>query len=197
MADEKKKLELKGVQTVEKKEGIFTRLVRAFLPDDVVDVKSYIVSDVLVPGVKDLASDIAHGVIDAALYGDTRGGYRRGRKKNNSGYIGYSSIFSSNVISLNDNSRKDDKDRTRHRTDRVQPIITQTRAQADEIISTLIEYIDQSPDGYVSIGDLYGALERDTDPNDFKWGWDSLGDAYVERIKEGYLVRLPKPKPIQ
>lgn len=181
-AEPEKKLSFGSVELVEHKPNFFEKIAHLFISEDVVDVKGYIVHDVLIPGVRDLVADIIHGTTDAVFYGDRTGRYH-GKKKGPNSNFEYSSIFASNGFNKSE--------RTSQRGDRVRPIIARSRAEAEDLLTTLAEYIDTT--GSVSVGQVYGALEWDTNPNDFKWGWESLGAADVERVKEGYLIKLPRP----
>ena len=55
----------------------------------------------------------------------------------------------------------------------------------------MIDLIDEY--GVVSVKDLYSYAGKKTDYTKEKYGWYDLSNASVERVREGYLLKLPKP----
>ena len=56
-----------------KKKSEASKLKDVFISEDVSNVKSYILMDVLIPAAKKAISDIVSNGIDMILYGETRG----------------------------------------------------------------------------------------------------------------------------
>ncbi len=49
----------------------------------------------------------------------------------------------------------------------------------------------------VSVADLYELLGVEASYTDEKWGWVDLRDAGIRRVRDGYLLDLPKPESLR
>lgn len=178
-----KKIEkvVKGNVKTKKKSG----LSKLFISEDIVDIKSYVIFDVLVPAAKKAISDIVTNGIDMLLYGETG----RGRKSSTSSRISYRSYY-----------ERDDRDRDkinrRNSMYSYEDIILESRVEAEEVLNRLDELIDVY--GMASVSDLYdlvgkSGLGRYTD---CKYGWTDLRTATHVRVRDGYLLKLPRATPL-
>ena len=71
----------------------------------------------------------------------------------------------------------------------------ETRGEAELVLTRLDEMIEQYD--VVSVADLKelsGLIPRHTD---FDYGWTCLGSASTERIRDGYIIKIPPAKPIK
>lgn len=170
-----------GVRT-KPKSGV-SKITDVFISEDAANVKSYIVMDVLVPAVKKAISDIVRDGIDMILYGESRG-----RKSSSaSGYVSY-----------RDYSRSDDRDRFRDSRSRSSyahdDIILDSRGEAEEVLTRMDELIDTY--GNVSVADLYDLVGKSSEYTDNKYGWTNIRNAEPIRVRDGYMLKLPKALPI-
>ena len=164
------------------KSGV-SKITDIFISEDAANVKSYIVMDVLVPAVKKAISDIVRDGIDMILYGESKG-----RKSSSaSGYVSY-----------RDYSRSDDRDRFRDSRSRSSyahdDIILDSRGEAEEVITRMDELIDTY--GNVSVADLYDLVGKSSEYTDNKYGWTNIRNAEPIRVRDGYMLKLPKALPI-
>lgn len=160
-----------------------SKITDVFISEDAANVKSYIVMDVLVPAVKKAISDIVRDGIDMILYGESRG-----RKSSSaSGYVSY-----------RDYSRSDDRDRFRDSRSRSSyahdDIILDSRGEAEEVLTRMDELIDTY--GNVSVADLYDLVGKSSEYTDNKYGWTNIRNAEPIRVRDGYMLKLPKALPI-
>ena len=160
------------------KSGI-SKITDIFISEDAANVKSYIVMDVLVPAVKKAISDIVRDGIDMILYGESRG-----RKSSSaSGYVSY-----------RDYSRSDDRDRFRDSRSRSSyahdDIVLDSRGEAEEVLTRMDELIDTY--GNVSVADLYDLVGKSSEYTDNKYGWTNIRNAEPIRVRDGYMLKLPK-----
>jgi hypothetical protein len=185
-ADDKKiEKVVKGKVRTKPKSGI-SKISEVFIAEDAKNVKSYILMDVLVPAVKKAISDIVRDGIDMLLYGESP------RKK-----VGSASQY----VSYRDYSRRDD-DRFRDpRDSRVRSgynhddIILETRGEAEEVLTRMDELIDTY--GVVSVADLYDLIGKTCEYTDNKYGWTNIRNAEPIRVRDGYMLKLPKALPIK
>ena len=164
------------------KSGI-SKITDIFISEDAANVKSYIVMDVLVPAVKKAISDIVRDGIDMILYGESRG-------RKSSSALGY--------VSYRDYSRSDDRDRFRDSRSRSSyahdDIVLDSRGEAEEVLTRMDELIDTY--GNVSVADLYDLVGKSSEYTDNKYGWTNIRNAEPIRVRDGYMLKLPKVLPI-
>lgn len=183
LTDKKIEKVVRGKVKTKPRSGM-SKITDVFISEDASNVKSYIVMDVLVPAVKKAISDIVRDGIDMILYGESRG--RR-------------SSTSSSYVSYRDYSRSDDRDRFRDSRTRSgynhDDIILETRGEAEEVLTRMDELIDTY--GVVSVADLYDLIGKSCEYTDNKYGWTNIRNAEPIRVRDGYMLKLPKALPIK
>jgi hypothetical protein len=162
-----------------KKKSEARRFLNIFAPDDAENVKSSILSDVIVPGVKAAIAD----VISIVLFGDTG---RIGSRKSGGSRIAYQKYY--------DDRRDDRREYGRPRAAvgfEYDDIIFETRGDADLVLDQLESAIAKYE--VASVADLYdlaGVTCRNYTAN--RYGWSDIQSAKVVRTSEGYVIRLPR-----
>lgn len=185
---EEKKVEkvVRGKVKTKKKTEI-RKFADVFIAEDAANVKSYILMDVLVPAVKKAISDIVQDGVSMILYGSANGGSKN--RYGNASYVSYRSY--------SDRDRRDDRRndyaRNRSRYD-FDDIILDNRGEAEEVLTRMDELIDTY--GIVSVADLYDLVGISCDYTDNKYGWTNIRNAEAIRVRDGYMLKLPKPLPI-
>lgn len=155
-------------------------VLETFVSDDISDIKSYIVMDVLVPSIKKAISDIVINGIDMLLY--PNGG---GRSKNGS-RVSYRSCY---------HTEDERHERKAVYTVRDYDNITlDTRGEAEDILTSMDELI--SVYGIVSVADLYDLVGIVGSYTDNKYGWTNLKTAKVIPTRDGYKLKLPRAIPL-
>lgn len=167
-----------------KKKGEIQKFADVFISEDMANVKSYILMEILVPAVKKAISDIVVNGIDMILYGETG----QTKKSTASSKTSYRSYYESG----NDN-RSHATSQTRRVYD-YNDIILDNRGEAEEVLSRMDELIEVY--GLVSIADLYDLVGINGSYTDNKYGWTDIRSAKVVRIRDGYLLKLPKALPL-
>lgn len=182
---EQKKIEKVIDGTVKTKEkGLFDKLGETFLSEDVGKVKSYIITDVIIPAIKDTIVEIVKNGVDMIFYGETSAG----RMKNKGGetYVSYSSYYNSGARSR----KTDTRDRDRNRSDSRQ-FIFDSRGEAEKVLDLLTEILENYK--AASVADLCAMVGVTGEWIDNKWGWYDLTGASVKRVHGGYILDLPRP----
>lgn len=169
-----------------KKKNDIQKFADVFISEDVTNVKSYILLDVLVPAIKKAISDIVTNGIDMILYGESN------RTKSNSpaSKVSYRNYYDRG------NDKKDygssnSRTKTGYNYD---DIILDNRGEAEDVLSRIDELI--STYGVVSVADLYDLVGVTGNYTDNKYGWTDIRSAQVVRIRDGYLIKLPKALPL-
>ena len=185
---EKKKVEkvVTGVAKVKKKSEV-SKLKDIFISEDASNVKSYIIMDVLVPAIKKAIADIVTNGIDMILYGETG----HSKRSSSSSKISYRSYYD-----RRDDDRRYDRDRSLVKQGYdYDDVIIETRGEADAVISRMEEIIDMY--GRVSVADLYDLVGITGNYTDNNYGWTNLASAEPIRVRDGYVIKLPKAMPIK
>ncbi len=168
-----------------KKKNEFQKFADVFISEDVNSVKSYIFMDVLVPAVKKAISDIVTNGIDMILYGEA------GKSKKNStvSKVSYKSFYEGG------NNRRDlgvSRNKSGYDYD---DVLFETRGDAETVLDAMNEIIAQYE--MVSVGDLYDLANVSNDNYAAnKYGWTDIGGCKAVRVRDGYILKLPKPRPL-
>lgn len=185
---DKKKVEkvVSGSVKVKKKNGV-TKFADNFISEDIHNVKSYVITDVLIPSIKRAISEMVTNGIDMILYGSTGGR----SKRSSADRVSYR-----NYYDRRDDDRYRDRDRDRVRTSAYSfdDIVFDSRGEAEEVLARMDELIDQY--GIVSVADLYDLVGVTGNYTDNKYGWTNIRNAEPISVRGGYMLRLPKALPI-
>lgn len=183
-AERKVEKVIKGSAKTKKRSDV-KKFADVFISEDAGNVKSYILMDVLIPAIKKAISDIVTNGIDIMLYGESG----RSKKKSPASKISYRSYYES------DNDRKRDYSSIRTRsTYDYDDIILETRGDAESVLATMDELVETY--GMVSVADLYEMVHIQGSYTDNKYGWTkNIRNASVVRVRDGYLLKLPKALP--
>ena len=173
---------VKGAVKIKKKNDI-RKFTDVFISEDISNVKSYVVMDVLIPAIKKAVSDIVTNGIDMILYG----GNSQTRNRSGASKVSYSKYY----------DRRDDHRYDNHKTRSEysrDDIILETRGEAEEVLTRMDELIDMY--GIVSVADLYDLVGKSCNYTDNKYGWTNIRNAEAVRVRDGYMLKLPKALPI-
>lgn len=182
---------------VRRKKPLSKRFLETFVGGDAKGVLGYVIMDVLLPAAKDMVADAVSQGIEKMLFGEARstnrrGGYRPGGLGGQSGYVSYNRYNSNSPIRREDPRRSlNPRSRGSHDFDE---IILATRVEAEEVIDRLFELVARYQSA--SVADLYELVGVSGSYTDQKWGWTDLRGAGVTRIRNGYLLDLPKTEPL-
>lgn len=167
-----------------KKKSEMSKFKDVFISEDVSNVKSYIFMDVLVPAVKKAISDIVRDGIDMILYGDTK----RSNRSSNASYVSYRDYSNRD---RRDDCRSGSRNRSGYSYD---DIILETRGEAEDVLTRMDELIETY--GVVSVADMYDLVGKTCNYTDNKYGWKNIRTAEPIRVRDGYMLKLPKAGPI-
>ena len=194
---EERKLEKVITGSVRKQKRSFSKkLAETFLEDDTKSVGSYILHDVLVPAAKALVSDMIGGGIEMLLFGERRGRSSSIRREGGKSVTSYGSYYRSNNRDNDRDTRDSRRDmskagRARHDFDE---IVLDTRGEAEDVLSRLVDLtIDYNQ---ATVADLYDLVGITGNYTDNKYGWFDLHSASVSRVRDGYLINLPRTQPL-
>lgn len=174
-----KKIEkvVQGEVRSKKKSGL-QKITDAFVPDDVANVKSYIIEDIVVPAAKEILLDSVKAIL--GING------KNGNKQTPASRVSYRQYY-------NNDSRRNYSsggNRSRNSYD-FDDIIIDNRGEAEEVIDRMEEII--ATYGLVSVADFYELVGVPSNYTDNNYGWSNLRNAYVDRLRDGgYIIKLPR-----
>jgi hypothetical protein len=173
---------------IKKKKSLSDSFAQMIYSEDTRSIGAYIVYDVLIPAFKDTISQMITTGIEMLLYGESnknRNTFRRGGRDRDPSrtHVSYNS-FSNRE---RDRGQRDSRNKFRQRFD---DVILDTRADAEEVLSNMVDLIDNY--GVVTVADFYDLIGLPGEWSDNKYGWENLSQAYVERVRLGYTLALPK-----
>ena len=177
-----KRVEQVATGKIKKKSGL-RKFSDVFVSEDVSNVKNYIVMDVLVPALKKAFSDVITNGIDMLLYG----GNGKAKNSNNGGtsYVSY-------------NRFSERKDEPRHvearRGYNYDDVILDTRRDAEAVLNQMYGLIERYK--MVTVFDLYDLVGITGSFTDQKYGWTNVRNAEIVHVREGYMIKMPRPCPL-
>lgn len=173
-----------GTTKVRKKSSM-VRFANTFFQRDIDDVWGYLKNDVIIPHMKKAVSDLITNALDMMLYGEVRTKTRN----TNASKVSYRSYYDRG----RDPERRENYARGSGYS--FDDIYFDNRGDAEEVLATMRDIIERYD--IVTVFDLYEMSNvRSQRHTDNKYGWMDLSNASVARTPDGYILKLPRPMPI-
>ena len=170
-------------RTPKKKSGL-ANFAEKFFGETTDTVGNTILWEILIPAAIDTILEMIKTGAEMILWGSSKGthiGKDRGRS-----LIDYSSISTSSR-----SDRRERREPIRPKTsEEYEDIVLARRKDAERVLEALRDILDQYE--VVSVADLLGLCDITPKHSDYKFGWYALGRASVERVRDGYILDLPK-----
>lgn len=177
-----------------KKTSRIEKASEEFLGNNPKTLGDSIVSDIVVPSIKNMISDLVHtvgdvltGGADRMLYGQTDiiPGSRYSRS--GSTRVSYDRVRNGTIAS---SAFRGAPSGTHH----MDKIIVATRAQAENILQQMYSLLDQYE--VVTVADFYSMADITPNHVDQEWGWTDLKGSMVRQVRDGFEIALISPKPL-
>ena len=170
-----------GSVTVAKKAG------RVFLSEDANHVGSYLFEDVVAPSVKKILYDLLVKAAKILFYG-----------RNSADKDPYSNKMPVSKVSYA-NPSIGPGGKPRETAEKIsgyyfENLMFSTREQAETVLFAMDEAIQLY--GRVSVRDFYDFAGKTGNYTDMNYGWRSLESAKIYDVDGGYVIRLPKVRPL-
>jgi hypothetical protein len=173
---------------VERKEPLRKKFLQAYAGDSAQSVGQYLLMDVIVPGTKNIISDLVTQGINRLLYGGSRPVQNNIRSNVGGGY----GKFFNGGANTQQSQQSQPVVRTAQPNHGFGEIVLQTRSDAEIVIDSLRELIEAY--GNAKVANLYSLVGISGDFTNQSYGWTNLSRAGVIQIREGYLLDLPQPE---
>lgn len=182
----RKELEQRSKERNEKKD-------RAFFKESAKDVGRYLVWDVLIPAFKDLVADIVKKGIDVALFGE-ESSRNSSKRLDNPSYISYGN-YSKHRDRERRNGRRHEDQAIRGHGKQVEDPWFESESKALDVRDQMVEIVDRYDMAFVA--DLYDLMDEPALHTDYKFGWYEFGDANVRRVRDGFVIDLPRVREME
>jgi hypothetical protein len=169
---------------VSTKKPLGQKFADTFLSEDTDDIKSYVLWDVIIPGIQNTILD----VMEMAFFGTSSGRNRsRSRRRRDDDRTDYRSSYRSSSSRDRDRSSSN-RVRERQRDDKLdyRNIVLRNRDDTEEVIDEMRRRIRKQ--GAASIADLFDLIDEPSNYNDNNWGWKDERDIDIRRVSRGYLI---------
>lgn len=160
-----------------------SRLRSSFFSNDGKNIGEYLIFDVIIPSAKDLISGLVTKGINMLLFGAESNRQSRPTAFGTASYVNYNAISRNQAPAQRSSSRVYSDD-----------LIFAERSDAEEVLNQMCDAIEAY--GIVSVFDLYDLAGLPVEHTDNKYGWKNLASASIVRVRDGYMLKLPTPKPI-
>lgn len=168
------------------KKNELRKVASIFAPGDMNQIGNYIVWDVVIPAIKDALEDVVTNGIRMILRGDTSP-RDRFTNRDRFGFVDYSKR------SATSRSYQTSDNRSRS-IPSYDDVILRDRGEAEYVLDQMRAVLDQYR--IVRVADLYDLIGQTAPFTANRYGWTNLSSATVERMREGYLLKLPRAMPI-
>lgn len=173
---------------VKQKKGLGKRFSENFLGDDSKNVGTYVLYDVFIPAAKETIVEMVKSAIEMLMFGERR---NRSRSSSGGSYTSYGSYFKTPDRRPDGRREISRQGRARHDFDE---IMISDRGEAEKVLFHLYDLCEDY--GMASVADFYDLVGIDSNFTDQKYGWTDLRGVTVERVRGGYIIDLPRAKPL-
>lgn len=180
-------------EVVTRKRPLGRRIVETFAGEDVHSVGGYILFEVALPALKTMISDMASQGVERLLFGEVRRSSSIHRGPGYSNYTSYNRMHASS----RERERREEPRPMSHRARASHDfgeIVLASRVEADDVLDRLSELIERYD--VATVSDLYELVGITGSFTDDKWGWTDLRGSEIRRVRDGFLLMLPRTMPI-
>lgn len=186
--EEKKVEQVTAGPVQRRKKPLGKRFQETFVSGDAKNALHFVLFTVLIPAAKDAIVEAGSQGIERMVFGEARKGSRGVRPGGATGHVSY------NRMSMNDSPPTPNLSRRARARHDFDEIVLQTRGEAEEVIERLYDLLSRYESA--TVADLYELTGIKSSYTDQKWGWTQLRGAGVARVRNGYLLDLPEPEPL-
>lgn len=192
--DPKKVERITSSDVVRRKKPLSKRFIETFTGGDAKGVWSYVWLDVLLPAAKNTMNDAVSQGFERMIFGDGRSSSRRsgGRPSGSNGYVSYNRYSPNTPRDSRHDEPRHQMSRRARSTHDFDEIILATRVEAEEVIDRLFDLVSRYE--MATVSDLYDLCGISGNFTDEKYGWTDIRGSDIRRVRNGYLLDLPKPE---
>lgn len=175
---------INGDEFVSRRRSLFKKITDIIFNGDLKEVTTFIKDDVLIPALKEMIFEVGSKGLDMMLFG---GSSRSVSKQSNQTYISYNNYSKRSGPETRQRSVR----RVEEKSDD-EELIFRERGPAELVLEKLYAIFEEYH--IVTKADLNDILNRSGNFTDNNWGLTDMSGACVERVRGGYLLKLPRWK---
>ncbi len=177
---------------VRRKTPVGKKLKEALLGGADRSLGEFILQDVIVPNIRDMIFEANQRGMERLLYpGEEGRPYRRARHGDPRGRTNYNGI--SHGRGRPDEARQ--LSRRARATHDFGEIVYATRPEAEAVLEGLFALLDEYE--VATVADLLEMSDTSSQFTDRNWGWTDLRGSDIRRVRDGWLLDLPRPEDIR
>ena len=179
-------------KVIRRKKPLGRRFINTFFAGD--GVLGYLGKEVLLPALQNLITDFVTQGVNRAVYGDAappRTSNRGAASRTHVSYNQPTSIIRPGTQSAAPTRRAVNGPSAFDIGD----VIVGTKIEADMIAEKLYETVEEY--GAATVANLNDLIGQTSAYTDHKWGWTDLERMSINRVREGYLIKLPDPEDLR
>lgn len=190
---EKKVTQVTTSDVRRRKPSLGRRFMETFVVGNTQNVAQYVAMEVIVPAIKDVATDVISTMVERLLYGEGRGGGRRPQRSGTSpAHVPYNRYQASTPGPWSPSRRPAPTTQSAPRPVAFDEVIVASRVEAEDVIEGMELLVEKY--GQVTVHDVYQLVGLKGDWTDDRWGWTNVSHATIRRVQQGgYLIVLEKP----
>lgn len=171
-----------------KKKNDARKFAEVFVAEDARNVKDYLLMEVAIPAIKNTIIDLITNGVTMLFNGESS--RSTSTRKRSGDYISYRDYSSRDRDSRD---RRDSSSRSRFDFD---DLVFGSRTDAEATIEQMDDMIDRY--GWATVLDLYESADLGGSApwTANKYGWTSMRSADIVRVRDGYIIKLPKARPL-
>lgn len=179
-------------EATSRKKSLGRRFREVFIGGDTKSVVAYVITDVLVPQAKDMLSEAVSSGFERLIYGDSSRPNRRygNRPQSGPGPTNYTRYAVRGNNPIGRQGQEDRRPTASVRTQDLDDILLATRVEAETVIDRMYDLLRDYET--VSVADVHSLIGWTSSYTDQKWGWTDLQGTDVRRVRDGYILILPK-----
>lgn len=179
---ERQKKVIDGAERQQK--SVAQRVLGMFISDDIDDVKSYLVHDIVIPWAKEAFFSAVDGLIH---------GRGRSSPTDMASRISYQS--SSYYNNYNRTNRREPTRTGATSECDYGDVIVRNRGEAEALLAALDDIMDRY--GVVSVLDLYDMAGLPTKQSYNRYGWENIRSARIVQLRDGrHVLKMPRMVPL-
>ncbi len=179
-------------QVISTKKPLGKKFAEIFMPEDTKDLKTWLIKDVIVPGVQNTILDI----LSMAFFGETRSRNRSDPRRRSDNRYDYRGCYRESSDYRRSSYRRNEERYESGDVVDFRNIILRNREDAENLISAMRDRIRNTDSKSVSVAELLDMIDATTSSRytDNNWGWDDERDIGIRRVSSGYLIDVAEPK---
>ena len=203
---EERKTKAKNIiktKAVKRKKSFGKQFTDLFVGADGGNMSTYVIQDIVIPTAKGIIRDVTEAITDAIKNGiemQLFGEHSNRRDSRRSGYyseskprVNYTNYSESSYS--RPNRQKPTYGRPAAKNKQFDEVVVESHREASDVIQELMSRLHEYNE--VSVEDLHDLVGITSEFVDGYYGWYNLNTARVKRVRDGYMIDLPKPVHLQ